>query len=381
MFKMLRDYGATLGRGRSASPEISRFVRTNCLKCAEMMGFEGPLPRLPPEPGAASTAPRYDPGRASRPTPIGPTPAAPVAIRGAVERSLPLLQDAGVAFVKQTGCASCHHNSVVSMAVAAARTNGFAVNEATAKTQSSLIGSYLESWRDRALQNIPIAGAADTMSYLLLGLAADSYPPDPGTDAQAIWLKRKQMPDGHWPVQTIRPPIESYDIEVTAVAMRALQVFAPPSQRADYDKAVDRARAWLTTAKANDTEERAFRLLGLWWAGTPNEILKPAARDLLASQRADGGWGQTETMPSDAYATGEALFALRESGMSAAGDRAYRKGIEFLLRTQIEDGSWPVETRAVPIQAYFESGFPYGVNQWISAAATGWATAALALAK
>jgi hypothetical protein len=381
MFRMLLDYGATLGRGRSTAPEISRFVRTNCFKCADMMGFEGPLPRLPPEPGAASTAPRYDPGRASRPTPIGPTAATPAAIRAAVERSLPLLQDVGIAFVKQTGCASCHHNSVVSMAVAAARTNGFAVNEATAKLQSSLIGSYLESWRDRALQNIPIAGAADTMSYLLAGLAADNYPPDPATDAQAIWLKRKQLPDGHWAVQTIRPPIESYDIEVTAVAMRALQMFAPPSQRAEYAEAVDRARAWLTTAKANETEERAFRLLGLHWASASNAIIKSAARDLLASQRADGGWGQTAAMPSDAYATGEALFALRESGMSAAGDRACRRGVEFLLRTQIEDGSWPVETRAVPIQAYFESGFPYGVNQWISAAATGWATAALALAK
>ena len=86
-------------------------------------------------------------------------------------------------------------------------------------------------------------------------------------------------------------------------------------------------------------------------------------------------------MVSDAYATGEALVALRESGASARSSRAYRKGLEFLLRTQIDDGSWIVETQAVPIQAYFESGFPYGVNQWISAAATGWATMALALAR
>jgi glucose/arabinose dehydrogenase len=71
---------------------------------------------------------------------------------------------------------------------------------------------------------------------------------------------------------------------------------------------------------------------------------------------------------------------LHESGVVGSTDRAYRKGLEFLLRTQVEDGSWQVETRAVPIQAYFESGFPYGVNQWISAAATGWATTALALA-
>jgi len=196
-----------------------------------------------------------------------------------------------------------------------------------------------------------------------------------------MWLKRRQAPDGRWPVQTMRPPIESNDIEVTALAMRALQVFAPRPQRADYMKAVDRARLWLTAARAHDTEERSFRLLGLSWAGAPNDVITRGARDLLATQRDDGGWAQVETMGSDAYATGQALVALRESGAVAASDRAYRKGIEYLLRTQIEDGSWQVESRAVPIQAYFESGFPYGVNQWISAAATGWATTALALAK
>ena len=378
MFRLLLEYGVS-PKGADGAP--ATFLRTNCPKCAALVGAGGPLPRRPPESAASSTAPRYDPGRAARPTPVGVTPATPASIRAAVERSLPLLQDVGVAFVRQTGCVSCHHNSVVSMAVAAARKNGYAVNEATAKQQASAIGAYLESWRERTVQNMFIAGQADTISYVLLGLAADSYPPDAATDAQAIWLKRRQAPDGHWPVTAMRPPIESNDIEVTAVSMRALQVFAPPAQRAEYTKAVDRARAWLTDAQAKSTEERAFRLLGLSWAGAPNAVIKRAAADLLAIQRDDGGWAQDETMGSDAYATGEALVALRESGAVASTDRVYRKGVEFLLRTQIEDGSWIVESRAVPIQAYFESGFPYGVNQWVSAAATGWATTALALAK
>ena len=378
MFRVLVEYGVS---PKDAGGVTSTFLRTNCFKCAELVGEGGPLPRRPPESGAVETAPRYDPGRAARPTPVGVTPATPAAIRKAVERSLPLLQDVGVSFIQQTGCVSCHHNSVVSMAVAAARANGYAVNEATAKKQTSAIGAYLESWRERTAQNMFIAGQGDTISYLLLGLAADGYPPDAATDAQAIWLKRRQAPDGHWPIITIRPPIESNDIEVTAVSMRALQRFAPPSGRAEYMKAVERARAWLTTAPASSTEERAFRLLGLSWAGASNAVVERAARDLLASQRADGGWAQLPAMPSDAYATGEALVALRESRASTQSDRAYRKGLEFLLRTQIDDGSWPVETRAVPVQAYFESGFPYGVNQWISAAATGWATTALALAK
>jgi len=33
----------------------------------------------------------------------------------------------------------------------------------------------------------------------------------------------------------------------------------------------------------------------------------------------------------------------------------------------------------LPFQPYFESGFPHGDDQWISAAATSWAAMALAL--
>jgi hypothetical protein len=54
--------------------------------------------------------------------------------------------------------------------------------------------------------------------------------------------------------------------------------------------------------------------------------------------------------------------------------------VDFLLKTQREDGSWLVRSRSKPFQTYFESGFPHGKDQFISMAATGWATAALSLA-
>ena len=50
----------------------------------------------------------------------------------------------------------------------------------------------------------------------------------------------------------------------------------------------------------------------------------------------------------------------------------------YLLRTQLEDGTWFVRSRAFGFQPYFESGFPHGRNQFISAAATSWAAMALA---
>jgi len=86
-------------------------------------------------------------------------------------------------------------------------------------------------------------------------------------------------------------------------------------------------------------------------------------------------------MASDAYATGQVLVALAESRSVGPRDAAHARGITFLLNTQLEDGSWFVRTRAVPVQPYFESGFPHGRNQFISAAGTNWAAMALALSK
>jgi hypothetical protein len=64
-----------------------------------------------------------------------------------------------------------------------------------------------------------------------------------------------------------------------------------------------------------------------------------------------------------------------------AADAAYKRGVQFLLDTQQEDGSWYVKTRALAFQPYFDAGFPYGFDQWISTAATTWATMALMLAE
>ena len=61
-------------------------------------------------------------------------------------------------------------------------------------------------------------------------------------------------------------------------------------------------------------------------------------------------------------------------------DPVYQKGVKFLLDTQAGDGSWYVKSRAPKFQPYFESGFPYGHDQWISSSGTAWATMALAMA-
>ena len=323
------------------------------------------LRKLGAEEGRPSPAPHVKPD---------PAPSA----RAALARSIPLLQRTDVTFMQKSGCVSCHNNSLQEMAIAELRKRKVSFNEDIARSQLKALGDYLEGNRERYLQGISIAGASDTTSYLLAGLAAESFPANAATDAMARFLRGQQNPDGSWPLDASRPPIESSSIEVTAISMRALQVYAPTAQREAYQEPVRKAAAWLASAEPSSNEDRVFQLLGLAWAGERGDRIRKLAAALAAEQRPDGGWAQLQSLKSDAYATGQALFALKTAGAIAPGDPVFQRGVKFLLNTQMSDGSWYVRSRTVALQPYFDSGFPYGADQYISAAATNWAAMALA---
>jgi ankyrin repeat protein len=338
------------------------------------------LPAAPASPPAAANAFRYAATPASAAMPVASN-----TVRAAVERALPLLQKYDVAFVERTGCVSCHNNSVPAMTVAMARRSGYAIDEHVVAQQNARVGEYLESWRDNTLQALSLGGAQNSFSYILAGLSYSGYRPDFATDAAARFLVGMQQPDGYvvsfTPTPAVaRPPIEGSRFSVTALSIRALKDYAPPALKSAYAKAVQRAAGWLAAARPDDTQDRAFQLLGLAWAGEKKSQLEQPARALLDEQRPDGGWAQLASLKSDAYATGQALVALAETGAIKPSDPRYVRGVRFLLRTQQNAGSWYVETRARPIQPPFELGFPNGRDQWISAAATAWATAALTFA-
>ena len=69
---------------------------------------------------------------------------------------------------------------------------------------------------------------------------------------------------------------------------------------------------------------------------------------------------------------------LCQTGMTK-DDPVAQRARDYLLRTQHPDGSWLVESRVKnKAQPYFENGDPHGEHQFLSTAATCWATAALA---
>jgi len=316
-----------------------------------------------------------------------PKPGPAVSVQAAIQRSLPIMQRADEGFSSKSGCVSCHSESLAATAIGMARARGFRVDETSSQKQRKFNRDSLQHQRDLLHQGYSGGGPvidvldAHVLAYMLIGFHAEGYPADLDTDAAVMYIKGRQMPDGSWPYPEAdsRPPLCSDHIGQTALALRALQLYAPKAYKAEYERSVALASAWLAKVDAKTTEDQLGKLLGLAWAGRDAEAIAKAKRELLALQRADGGWADLPSMPSNAYATGKALVALETAGL-AVSDASYRSGTEFLLKNQMADGSWYVRSRALGFQPYFETGFPHGVNQFMSDAATGWATMALILA-
>jgi hypothetical protein len=188
-----------------------------------------------------------------------------------------------------------------------------------------------------------------------------------------------QHRSGNWHVgDASRSPIQESEIARTVRGMRMLQLYGPPALKPDFEIRIARARDWALEAHAKTNDDFAMQLMAAYWGGTPRAKVEALGRALVAMQKADGGWSQNRNLASDAYATGESLWALAESGVLKPSDAVYQRAVKHLLGTQWPDGSWYVRSRAPKFQPYFESGFPYGHDQWISSAATAWAVLALA---
>jgi ankyrin repeat protein len=289
----------------------------------------------------------------------------------AVEQALGLVEKQSHNFIRIAGCNSCHSQDLPSAAAALARSRGLAAPREIAQLPPSMTPPA-ERVMDLNVVNVASIG------WELFDLGMNGAPRTAYTDAAIRYIKAMQTADGNWSTnETRRPPMNVGDFQAAALAIYALKRYTPPAEQASTDQALTKAVAWLERSQPTITQDRAFQAMGLIWASPDADSARKAARTLLGLQQADGGWGQLPGMRSDAYATGQAVYALNVAGRMSMADQAYRKGVEYLLRTQAADGSWHVKSRSIWLQPYFESGFPYGQDQFISVAGTTWAAMAL----
>lgn len=319
-----------------------------------------------------------------------PIPAAtPKQVHQTVERAIGYLQTESAAWLKTRGCAACHHLPMPLWALSEADRQGYAIDKKyLADTFESLLGSKEKLLASKIFPNPADKpdprpqGRGLNMGLPFLAVAARSLPSLNDGQKQSLKLiaeeiVKKQQPDGSWEffAGLRRPPINENQTTDAAWIIMALDgetgPDAPEAQRAAQKKAL----AWLAAAKLPDIhQDKVFKLLLATRAGKTRAEMQSTIDELLALQRADGGWSQgVPEWKSDAYATGQTLYVLSLAGYTA--DRPeIKRAIDFLVATQMPDGSWPMLSRSTP------DGSPGSSKLLtpITCAASSWATLGLA---
>ena len=325
--------------------------------------------------------------------PMAPPPAAPASVveprtaRDAVARAVAKLQAAGPAFRERSNCISCHSHSLPAVAVRLARDQRHpgrsGTRRPTPQRQPSPIGPVSAS--ETCSPASRLAEAGRPLSTIWHTVCSHWQPkrsllrlsPMPSrcvlprcriTTAVGTEERRHSLESGHrsMPLQFRRRhwPFAGY---------RCTLLLADGAKSPVASIALD--RIWSGQRQSTLKGRRSSSSASCGRTLTPISSRIQRSR-LLALQRHDGGWAQLPTMMSDAYATGQALYALRAGGLSPM-TAAYQSGAHYLRRTQLDDGTWFVRSRGVGFLPYFDGGFPHGRDQFISAAATSWAVMAL----
>jgi len=266
-----------------------------------------------------------------------------------IERGLDFLARDAVAWKEEHHCASCHHASLVIYSMREARKLGRTVDEPVLTELTSWLarsgnGKFTMTRPDSA----PHAASPKAI-YFALALATDPKPDIStleGLRLLVATVEDEQLENGSWSAwPKTRPPMfGNSDASLTALATLAL---LPAAAAGDERAAVSRDKAvkWLATSAPDDELQSVTLKLALWKRlARPADEWEPLVTYIKTQQHADGGWSQMADMTSDAWATGQALYALANAG-GRSNDAALARGQAFLIKTQRADGSWAMTSR------------------------------------
>lgn len=277
------------------------------------------------------------------------TSAPPAAVEATIERGLGFLAKDAVAWRDEHHCASCHHAALVVWSMREAKQQGHTVDEAVLAEMTTWIANSGDGTTSVPRpEGIPRAFNEKAVSFAL-GLASDPAPDAASQEGMKRLLqtvKNDQLENGSWASwPETKPPIFGHSDE--RATLSAVLALLPAATAGDVAAiaARDKGVQWLVATQTDDDPQSIALRLVLWHRlGRPATELAPLVQRIKERQNADGGWSQTSEMPSDAWATGQALYALAHAGLKSE-DAAVQRAQAFLIAAQREDGSWPMTSR------------------------------------
>jgi len=269
--------------------------------------------------------------------------------RTTIDRGLAFLASDALAWKAVYNCASCHHAALVVCALREAKLRGHSVDEPVLAEMTKWISEAGEG-KTGVPRPAGIPRALNPKAvYFSLALETEPKPDDVTQAALKLLLQTvqsDQIENGSWAAwPETRPPIfgDSNDSMTTLATLALLPAAEAGDETAQAAR--DKAVEWLTANKTDgDPQSIALRLV-LWRRlGRPAAETDPLVQRIKERQNADGGWSQARDMASDAWATGQALYALNHAGIKS-DEPAIVRAVVYLIKTQRDDGSWPMTSR------------------------------------
>ncbi|MGH9411655.1 MAG: hypothetical protein ACRD1V_19645, partial [Vicinamibacterales bacterium] len=272
--------------------------------------------------------------------------------RQAGQHGLDWMQQSATDWPKVHQCFGCHVQAQAVMGQAIALKQDYRVNlpslraliDSTRQYQETdgltpgdkRIGGAHNSWFGDSTSATVFAVMA-----LAYGDAATAAPGDPDLLKGLDFMIARQQPDGAFPIDRVEPPIIQGNFMTSVNTLVALDWAVSHSQDPKYKTAAARAVSWIAATAPETTQDKVFKIIGLVRDGSADEqhMAWPIAQQLATEQQKDGGWKERpQEDGSNALATGEVLYAFKQAGVGVESP-AFRRGVAYLLRTQVHDGS------------------------------------------
>jgi len=283
--------------------------------------------------------------------------------REAAQRGLDWLQQSAVNWGSSDhpdGCFGCHVQAQALMGQAVALKQGYRVSLPAMRVLTDLMRKQTTPQGRVGSQNEILSSTFGAMGYAEAAEASRR-----ASDRELLYtvdyLVSQQTAEGSIPFNANDElPIVQGQLMLTGNALVAIEWAAAHSPDPKYGRAAQQALAWMAASDPLTTQDQVFKIVALEHYGTPDykRMAWTVVEELAGQQQPDGGWKESAKMDSsNAFATGQVLYAFKQAGISVRSEM-FRRGVDYLLKTQINDtsaanGSW----KAVHTESRFKSSF------------------------
>ena len=280
--------------------------------------------------------------------------------REAAQRGLDWLQQAANDWASPTQpCFGCHVHAQALMGQSVALENNYRVSLPAMRALSDLMRGRLTPEGTIAPQHETEATAFGAMGFAEAA-EANATTSDPALFKTVDYLLTVQQKDGAIPQGNEEPPILQGQFMLTGNALVAFEWAASHSKDPKYRQGANRAVGWIAANDPVTTQDMVFKIVSLNRYGNAEQkrAAWPIVEALASQQQEDGGWKEVTSLDgSNAFATGQVLYAFKRAGVSISSPM-FQRGVEYLLKNQVID---PVEAngmwKAVHTQSQRKSDF------------------------